>query len=151
MASHSGVLAWRIPWTEEPGGVQSTRSQRVGQDWVTNTATHQYDYPACMCAKLLQLCLTLVTPWTVACQAPLSMRFSRQDYWSVLHGPPPGDLSDPGIETTSLMSPTLAGGFLLLAPFEKLNDYPRIHLFSKLIILYTSLLAWSFIPFHQLK
>ena len=32
MATHSSVLAWRIPWTEEPGGVQSTRSQRVGQD-----------------------------------------------------------------------------------------------------------------------
>jgi len=36
MATHSSILAWRIPWTEEPGGLQSMRSQRVGQDWATN-------------------------------------------------------------------------------------------------------------------
>ena len=35
MATHSSILAWRIPWTEEPGGLQSTGSQRVGHDWVT--------------------------------------------------------------------------------------------------------------------
>ena len=43
-------------------------------------------------------CLTLVTPWTVACQAPLSMGFSRQEYWSGLPFLSPGDLPDPGIE-----------------------------------------------------
>ena len=37
MAAHSSVLAWRIPWTEEPGGLQSTGSQRVGHDWVDST------------------------------------------------------------------------------------------------------------------
>ena len=52
-----------------------------------------------------------VTPWTVACQAPLSMGFSRQEYWSGLPCPPPGDLPDPGIEPSSLMSPASAGGF----------------------------------------
>ena len=36
MATHSSILAWRIPWTEEPGGLQSMGSQRVGQDWVTS-------------------------------------------------------------------------------------------------------------------
>ena len=39
MATHSSVLAWRIPWTEEPGGLQSTGPQRVGHDWVTDTFT----------------------------------------------------------------------------------------------------------------
>ena len=39
-----------------------------------------------------------VTPWTVAHQAPLSMEFSRQEYWSGLPCPPPGDLPDPGIK-----------------------------------------------------
>ena len=48
-----------------------------------------------------KLCLTLVTPWTVACQAPLSMGFSRQEYWSGLPFPSPGDLPDPGIEPES--------------------------------------------------
>ena len=51
------------------------------------------------------------TPWTVACQAPLSMGFSKQEYWSGFPCPPPGDLLDPGIKPTSLLSPALAGGF----------------------------------------
>ena len=46
-------------------------------------------------------CPTLVTQWTVACQAPLSMGFSRQEYWSGLSFPSPGDLSDPGITLSS--------------------------------------------------
>ena len=46
-------------------------------------------------------CLTLVTPWTVAHQVPLSMGFSRQEYWSGLPFPSPGDLPDPGIGPTS--------------------------------------------------
>jgi len=50
-----------------------------------------------------------VTLWTVACQAPLSMRFPRQEYWSVLPCPSPGDRPDPGIEPMSLESPALAG------------------------------------------
>ena len=37
MAIHSSILAWRIPWTEEPGELQSMGSQRVGYDWVTDT------------------------------------------------------------------------------------------------------------------
>ena len=51
------------------------------------------------------------TPWTIACQAPLSMGFSRQEYWSGLPCPPPGDLPDPGTEPTSLMPSALAGKF----------------------------------------
>ena len=51
------------------------------------------------------------TLWTVAHQAPLSMVFSRQGYWSGLPCPPPGDLPNPEIRPTSLMSPALAGGF----------------------------------------
>ena len=44
---------------------------------------------------------SFTTPWTIALQAPLSMGFSRQNYWSGLPFPPPGDLSDPGIEPGS--------------------------------------------------
>ena len=51
------------------------------------------------------------TPWTVACQAPLSIGFSRQEYWSGIPCPPPGGLPNPGIELMSLKSPALAGGF----------------------------------------
>ena len=46
-------------------------------------------------------CPTLAPPWTVACQAPLSMGFSRQEYWSGLPFPSPGDLPNPGIELGS--------------------------------------------------
>ena len=51
------------------------------------------------------------TLWTAACQAPLSKGFSRQEYWSGLPFPSPGDLSHPGIELHLFMSPALAGRF----------------------------------------
>ena len=53
----------------------------------------------------------LVTPWTIAHQASLSMGFSKQEYWSELPCPTPGDLPDPGIKPMSLISPALAGRF----------------------------------------
>ena len=52
-----------------------------------------------------------VTLWTVALQGPLSMGFSRQEYWSELPRPSPGDLPDPGIEPVSLKLPALADMF----------------------------------------
>ena len=55
-------------------------------------------------------------PWTVACQAPLSIGFFRQEYWSGLPFPSPGDLPDPGIK---LKSPALAGGFFTTEPLGK--------------------------------
>ena len=54
---------------------------------------------------------SFATPWTVACQAFLSMGFPRQEYWSGLTFPSLGHLPDPGIEPMSLASPALAGGF----------------------------------------
>ena len=56
---------------------------------------------------------SLDTPWTVACQAPLSIGFSRQKYWSELPFPFPGDLPNPGIESES---PELVGGFFTTEP-----------------------------------
>ena len=53
------------------------------------------------------------TPWTIAHQDPPSMGFSRQEYWSGLPCPPPGDLPHPGIEPATLMSPALAGQFFI--------------------------------------
>ena len=56
----------------------------------------------------VQLCAAL---WTVACQAPLSMGFSRQEYWSGLPCSPPGDLPDPGIKPSSFKYSALTGKF----------------------------------------
>ena len=58
----------------------------------------------CCCRLGAQSCPPFVTPWTIDSQAPLSMGFSRQEYWSGLPCPPPWDLPDPRIEPTS---PTL--------------------------------------------
>ena len=62
MATHSSILAWRIPWTEEPGMLQSMGSQRVGHDRATNTFTFQvfyaYQHPCC-CCLVTELCPTL--------------------------------------------------------------------------------------------
>ena len=60
------------------------------------------------CFSRVQLFPTL---WTVAHQAPLSVGFSRREYWGGLPFPPPGDLPNPGTEPTCLASPALTGGF----------------------------------------
>ena len=65
------------------------------------------------CCLVAQLGPTLWTSWTVACQAPLSMGFSRQEYWSGLPFSSPGDRPNPGIESVSL---ALAGGFFTAEP-----------------------------------
>ena len=65
---------------------------------------------ACMLSHFS--CVQLfAAPWTVARQAPLFMGFARQEYWSGLPCPPPGDIPNPGIKPVSLMSPAMAGRF----------------------------------------
>ena len=61
---------------------------------------------ACVHAKSLQSCATLWIPWTVAHQLPLSMGFSRQEYWSGLLFSPPGILPNQGVEIEAHVSPT---------------------------------------------
>ena len=75
----------------------------------------------CVCARMHRHALSRFSCvqlfgilWTVAHQAALSMRFSRQEYWSGLPYPAPGDLPDPGIEPTSLKSPALTGRFFTI-------------------------------------
>ena len=62
-------------------------------------------------SQLLSLVQLFAIPWTVGCQALLSMGFPRQEYWSGVPFPTPGDLPDPRIECPSLGPPALAGGF----------------------------------------
>ena len=92
----------------------------------------------------------LQTPWTVAKQAPLSMRFLRQEYWSGLPLLPPGDLPDPGMEPMSLVSPAMAGRFFTTEPPEKPSISPKGNSTS---ILHTFKNKWlqvvKFFSFYQ--
>ena len=183
MATHSSVLAWRIPGMVEPGGLPSMGSHRVGHDWSdlaaaaaaaavhknvqnnlkvqfwnrfinllpkswlctdakqkyrdgygegksgfitllgkggTQYASASRTVPPSLVsrerlnsqgwhAKSLQSCLIFATLWTVACQAPLFMRFSRQEYWSGLPCPPPRNLPrflmSPALDSLPLVPP----------------------------------------------
>ena len=79
---------------------------------------------------ILKLCVLsrarlFANPRTVARQAPLSVGFYRQEYWSGLPFPSPRDLPDPGITLTSLESPALSGRFFITAPPGKSNSKVR--------------------------
>jgi len=88
----------------------------------------KYYKPICACVPNCFSCVWLfATLWTVTHQAPLSMGFSRQDYWSGLPCPPPGNLPDPGIKP---VSPALAGRFFTTEPPGK--SYVKIHIHNKL-------------------
>ena len=168
MATHSSILAWRIPGTGEPGRLQSMGSHRVRHDWIDlaaaaaaaaaadmltltpfsplptiqwilfflpqKTPSFLFSSPTstftlwivvvwllrpgrltvCLCYWCLLFGVQLfVTSWTIAHQAPLSMRFLRQEYWSGLPFPSPGDLPNPRIEPAS---PALAGRFFTTEP-----------------------------------
>ena len=75
---------------------------------------------------IAQLCLTLCNPWTVACQAPLSMEFSRQEYRKGLPFPTPKDLPHLGINPTSPASPSLAGRFFTTESPGKFHSYGMV-------------------------
>ena len=98
MATHSGTLARQMSPAGYSPGVAKNRTQ-LSTLWFKCASVCLFSH--------VQLC---VIPWTVACQAPLSVGFSRQESWHGLPCPPPGDLPDPGIESWSPVSPTLAEG-----------------------------------------
>ena len=81
----------------------------------------------CVCVRT-QLCLTLCDPMDCSPQAPLSMGFSRPEYWSKWAFPSSGNLPDPWIEPVSLAFPALAGSFFTTAPPGK--PYPALLLYS---------------------
>ena len=105
-------LAWRAWCSWE------VVRQREG---LTYTSEH-LSVPEChwhVCVLLARSCLTLCDPWTVACKVPLSMGFSRQEYWSGFPCPPPDDLSNPGMEPVSLGSFASQADSLPTAPPEE--------------------------------
>ena len=109
-ATHSSLLAWRIPWT-----VLSMGSQRVGHDWETFTFLYFFGIIDNMMMTMLLLNRSVSRVWlfaipgTLAHKSPLSVGFSRQEYWSGMSFPSPRDLPNPGIKTPS---PAWASGLL---------------------------------------
>ena len=86
------------------------------------------------CCLVAKSCLTLVTPWTVDPHTPLSMGFPRQEYWSRLQFPSPGDLPHPGIEIAFSVSPALLEDSSLMsyqAPLQLYANYILIKLEKK--------------------
>ena len=78
-----------------------------------------------LCAKSLSSVWFFVNPWTVASRAPLSLGFSRQEYWSGLPCPPLRDLPNPGIKLVSLMSPPLTARFFTTSATWKPREVPK--------------------------
>ena len=76
---------------------------------------------------MLSHVLLFATPWTVACQAPLSVGFPRQEYWRGLPFPSAGDLPNPGIKPMFLVSPVLASDFFTTVPPRKLFTVSDIY------------------------
>ena len=95
-------------------------NNRMGPKWKTNKQTMSVALiNVCVCARTCVqalVCPTLCDPMDyIACKAPLSMEFSKQEYWSGLACPTPGDLPDPVIQLTSPVSPALQADSLSLS------------------------------------
>ena len=102
-------------WFEKRSKNHRIRGAHIERDFGTHLC-----YAMLSHFSSVQLCVTL---WTVAPQALLSIGFSRQEYWSRLPFPSPGDLLDPGIQSASLTSPALAEGSLPSATWEALGTH----------------------------
>ena len=88
--------------------------------------SYMYNYYVCsvyivrllltLCVQVLSYVGLFVTPWTVARQAPMAIKFYRQEYWGGFPFPTPGDIPHSGTEPTSPVSPALAGEFFTTEP-----------------------------------
>ena len=87
---------------------------------------------ACVCTRSLSCVQFFATPWTVAHQAALSMGFSLQDYWSGLHFPPPGNITNPRIEPVSPETPMLQVDSFLLSHRGSSSEQELIITFAQL-------------------
>ena len=111
MAIHSSILAWKIPWTEESGGLQFLGLQRVRHNWATNTRLDSVQFSSVQSLSCVQL---FATPWTPACQASLSITNS----WSLPKLMP--------IESVMLFNHLILCHPLLLLP----SIFPSMRVFS---------------------
>ena len=108
-------------WSSCPHLWTNSRSMEIIVGWMTRPGHMSPPRPRSCMLWVLSHDWLFATPWTAACQAPLSMEFSRQEHWSGLPFPTPGDLTYPAIKPESLVSHALAGEFLTTA----LPEEPR--------------------------
>ena len=117
MAPHSIILAWRIPWTEEPGRLQSMGLQRVRHSGSNLAHTHELSWSQLQPPFLGEVLNSYSLVCSVRCMCVCALcaarllwktEISRQEYWSRLPFPPPVDLPHP---RTEYVSPALSGGF----------------------------------------
>ena len=141
MRAQPSIKFYVVKFLENSIGIKILQHTHIGLHMCRPIHTHIY---VCMCVcSVAQLC---ATPWTLAHQAPLSMEFSRQEYWSGLPFHTSEDLLDPGIKSTLLASPAWTGGLFTTVPPGKpicvhinthniYNIYMYIH--TCVFILYT--------------
>ena len=98
-----------VSWYQHYGEQYGDSLKNMKENHHMTQQSYDRAYAVLSCFSHVQLCMTLCS---IVHQAPLSMGFSRQRYWSGLPFPSSGDLPDPGIKLTSLISPALASGFL---------------------------------------
>ena len=107
----------KCPSTDVYTNIHTMECYSTQKGWSTDPCHKRITVENILCVRSVAHHVPLfANPWTVARQAPLSMGFSRQEYWSRLPFPTPGDLLDPGIKLVSLASPVLAGGFFTTSP-----------------------------------
>jgi len=94
----------------------------LGRKIMTNLVCMCVCVHTCVYTQSLIYVRLFVTPYTIACQVPLSMGFSPQDCWSGLPFPPPGGLPDPGVRPVSLAFPALARGFFTPEPLGSMTN-----------------------------
>ena len=111
------LISFRVDWFDLPE-VQGTLFSSTTQG--TNSSVHCFLYGPTLTSVLSRFsCVQLfATPWTAACQASLSMGFSRQEYWSGLPCPSPGDIPNPGNEPVTLKSALAGRIFITSATWE---------------------------------
>ena len=120
---HCGVCSWLYPW--------NPHNQCIFTEKETESLREKVIHPKSCVPAIAQSCPILCKPVDCSPQAPLSMRFSRQEYCSGLLFSSPGDLPNPGAEPVSPASPALAGGFFTTSPPSKGQTvYPSLHCLS---------------------
>ena len=100
-----------------------------------------------VCAQSLHCVQLFATPWTTVCQVPLSMGFSREEYWSGLPFPPPRDLPNPGTEPISPGPPVLPLSYLGSRIYIYIKIYIKTtrYILLYLLLLFSVILSFSYI------